>query len=413
MLAGNVTASLDGQGNLVITGDSSNNDVVMYRDASGQVLVVGGRNDGTLATRTSVNGQFDPVAFNSDGGLVLNMKDGDDRVLITNFNVQGKITGSLGKGDDEFSLQSTPFGLDAFTLNDGTAPILGNVTVSGLMTINADGGDDVAMMNDAVVTGAVTFNLGGGNDTVGQYGTLHDNNIVGGNMVINGGPGDDQIILNRLAIGQNLTINDGSAVTGSKVTLGNVRANLDIRLFLSIFTDDVTIQGGDVAFRCRNLVLFTGDGDDRVSVAQGVMMNGTIDTGAGDEGNGFYGVSVSGLTVNTKLLIDLGSGFDNAYINNVHPDTLHVFGGSGSDGVIAKNIRAIDALFSLGDSDDVVGLYGSRYAVLDLQLAGGNDLLYAGGLRASRLARFNGGPGSNTYHDVGDNTFGTLERVNI
>jgi hypothetical protein len=284
------------------------------------------------------------------------------------------------------------------------------------MTINADNGNDLLSFNDAIIGGAVTFNMGDGNDAVEQIGTTPDENVVGGNFVINGGLGDDTITLKRLALGNNLLINDGSALTGSTVALTNVRANLDIQLFLSIFNDNVIIEGEDNAsnrFQARNLVLFTGDGNDLVSVTQGIMVNCTVDTGAGDEGNGFFGVTVTDLAINTQLLVDLGTGFDNALIDNVASDVLRVFGRAGSDGIIARNISATDAVFDSAELADVIGLYDSFYNTLDVQLAGGNDQLFAGGLTVSSFARFNGGIGFNTYRDVGGNTFASLQRINI
>src|SRR4051812_7605599 len=99
LLAGNVIAGLDVNGNLVLTGDLANNAVMVTRAFfNGQVLVQGGRsNPSDPSTATTVNGQTTSLSFDTSGGIIANMGDGSDSVLVTNLGVQGSITGSLGK----------------------------------------------------------------------------------------------------------------------------------------------------------------------------------------------------------------------------------------------------------------------------------------------------------------------------
>lgn len=106
LLTGNVTAGLDVNGNLTITGDLQDNHVAIFPGQFGTILVAGGRSNGQASGNTTVNGQTGPVAFNTTGGLVANMGDGHDRILMTRLALQGNIIANMGRGADQFALQS-------------------------------------------------------------------------------------------------------------------------------------------------------------------------------------------------------------------------------------------------------------------------------------------------------------------
>lgn len=415
-LAGNVTAGIDVNGNVTIAGDLADNHVAIYRGTFGQIVVAGGTSTGDASGRTRINGQFIPVTLNANGGVILNMRSGNDRVLLTNITLTRAVNGSLGLGNDQLLLHSGAAGAVPFVMNNGGAAPYGKVAVQGLLTVNGNEGNDTFSFYNANVAGGVTLTGGVGNDSVLQSGTVHNQNIVGGNFRFDGNEGDDLVDLRRLTLGSNLFINDGAATIGSTVTLTNLRVNLDIQLFLSIGNDLVRIQGEDNAnnrFRVRDLILFTGDTRDDVLVSQGVMENLTVDTGAGEEGNGYFGVTLADLAINRVFQLDLGTGFDNAFLDNISADSVRVFGRAGSDGIIAQQITATDALFDSDTADDVIGLYDSTYSLLNVVLFDGNDQLYAGGLTVNTRARFNGGFGFNTFNDQGGNDFAVLERSEI
>lgn len=292
----------------------------------------------------------------------------------------------------------------------------GKVSVSGTVTVNGEVGTDTFSLYDATIGGTTTFNGSDNADTVIQYGTTPSQNVIGGDFRINPGGADDVVNLSRLSIGSNLIISDPNAITGSTVTLTNVRTNLDVTLNLTPLADIVLMQGednGDNRFQVRSVFINTGNGKDTVTVNQGVMVNLIIDTGAGDEGNGEFGVRLTNLAINTRLRLDTGVGIDNVLLDNISVSVLRVFTGANNDGIIAQNITSSDAIFDTGDSNDEVGLYNSLYTQLLVTLGDGNDSLFAGALTVTNTAKFVGGGGLNTYQDNGGNFYNSLTRVNI
>jgi len=416
LLAGNVNAGLDVNGNIVLTGDADHNHVVVYRGFFGQILVEGGTSDGQASGRTRVNGSFGAVGFNTRGGVIVSMGNGNDRVLLTNVAMLGNVTGSLGVGNDRIGLHSDPSATVPFTMNDFGAVPYGNYSLSGSVIINGQGNNDTLSLFDVVVAGNVTFDGGNGNDVFVQNGVDVDDNTIGGTATIRGGNDDDTVNVRRLAVGGNFIVNDASARTRSSINLVNLRVNLDIRLILTSLADNVVLQGEDNGpnrFQARTVVINTFEAADTVQVSNGIMTNLRINTGTGNEGGGFFGVQVTNVTAGNQVFVDTGPGLSNLLLDNIRTDSLRVFTGDQSDGVIAQNMDVANAFFDTGESDDVVGLHSSVYDFLVVNLLGGDDQLHASGLTVTVRAEFNGGAGVNTYFDQGGNSYNRLIRRNI
>lgn len=418
VMTGNVIAQLDVNNNLVLTGtpQGTDNFVAVYPGSFGKILVAGGRSSSATNSGTLVNGFTTPVSFDSIAGIIVNMGDGNDRVMITKLTVPGDISGTLGPGDDQFALQSNALGAVGFVLNDGSALSYGKVTVSGSASIDGGTGDDTFSMYDATVGVNVTYFGGNNDDTFVQSGTSPTANAVGGSVLITPSSGDDTTTVFRMAVGQDFTVNDGSAVLGSTVSLTNLRTSRDITLNLSIRRDVVALVGENNTtsrFQSRNVTINTGDGNDDVTVNQGIMTNLSVNTGNGNEGGGFYGIELTNLAINTQLFVNTGAGFDNTFLQNINVKNLGVFNPDQSDGVIAQTITATNFVFTMSDSNDVVGVYGSTIANLAVYLLGGNDQLYVGTTKTTASTFFDGGTGFNTFNDVGGNTFVNLTRTNI
>jgi hypothetical protein len=419
LLTGNVNAGLDVNGNLVLSGDLSANAVVVYRGAFGRMFVQGGRitaNDAN--TRTTVNGQFTGVGFDTSGGITLNMSDGNDKVLITNFDIQGNITGFCGVGNDTVALQSSSAGAVSFTTNDLSAVPYGKVSVSGLVNINGGDGNDVISLSDATIGGAFTFTGGNGNDQYIDTGSSHTANTIGGTVTLTMGSGDDTIAMTRRAIGGYLNIDDGDALTKSTVQLVSTRVNLDVTMNLSIKRDFLVMRGEDNStgrFQARDVNISTGDGNDYVQVYDGIMVNLKVDTGAGDERNGTtdFGVKLLNLAINTQLFLDTGVGNDWAYVNNVNTTYVRIYTQTGVDRLIVNHINANDGLVDTGSENDFAGLHDSQYAILAVMLGDGNDIFEARALNVTSRTTLDGGLGANTYRDQGGNSFANLTRTNI
>lgn len=419
LLAGNINAGLDVNGNLVLTGDVNNNHVIVTRAFfSNQIIVQGGQSgSGDSNSSTLINGVNASRSFNTTGGVIVNMGDGNDRVMLTDIGVQGNVTGNLGRGNDQFALQSSSSGASSFTLNDGSTPTFSKASVSGLVNISAGDGNDLFAFDDATVGGDFTFGGGNGFDRFVSTGTDPDNNAVFGSVVLNPGGANDSISINRMAVGANFTINDGAATSSSNVNIVNIRVNLDILMNLSIFADNVVLTGEDNGanrFQARNVQINTGNGVDRVQVDRGIMVDLIVSTGIGAEQiNGAAGVNVTNLNVNNRVYVDTGDGNDIAFLNLINTDTLRVYAQSGADRITANNISATDALYNTLGGQDFLGLHDSTYFFLSAFLGDDNDTLQIRSLKVTNSALFDGGSGVNTYQNQGGNTFNSLQRRNI
>lgn len=417
LLAGNVVAGLDVNGNLVLSGDLSDNHVVVTRGTFSSLLVTGGRSvPGDPATVTRINGQTGTLSFNTTGGLVLNMSDGNDRVLLTRIGLAGAVTGSLGKGNDQLAFESDEDGPLSFTLNNGNEPNYGSVSTSGGVNVGGNDGNDTLVMYDAIIGGDLTFLGGNGDDLFNSGGTDTDDNVVGGSVQLTPGAGNDSISVFRLAVGGNFRVDDGSAVTQTNVGITNLRANLDILMNLSIRRDVVVLRGesASVRFQARNVIINTGDGWDNVNVRWGTMENLTVSTGNGNEGSSsVVGVSLTFLGIGTTLLLDTGSGVDAAFLSNITVETMQVDTGDGADRVVANNMEVDDAIFTTSFGNDFVGLHESRYETLEVYLEEDDDVLQVRNLTTTRDTFFDGGLGFNLYRDQGGNSLRSLTRVNF
>lgn len=414
VLSGDVTATIDG-GNLIITGDASNNNIVITRGAAGQVVVAGGTDAGP-GTETNVNGGVTAAVLTGHtGDILIDMRAGNDRVVITNYVAPGVINATLGAGDDTFALQSRSVASLPFTRNDAVAVTYGEVRAESVFTF-ANGGNDAFAMYDANINGDVIFYGDFGNDTFTMEGATVTDSFVARAVLVDMGWGEDTVTATRTTIRDSFTLYDGGATVGSNVTLTSLAVDRHVRMYLSIMTDNVVIRGEDNGlnrFRADDLVVFTGDTRDDVMIENAILTNLTVDTGAGDEGNGFFGIELRNLAVAYDLWVNSGDGFDNILIESSTASVVRVFGGAGSDGLIVRNVTAADAVYDSGEQGDVVGLYDSDYNRLVVGLYGGIDQLYVGSVRVTSAATFDGGDGEDTFIDRDGNDFEASNQVSI
>lgn len=416
VFSGNVVATIEG-GNLIITGDDGNNNIVITRGAVGEVVVAGGTEGGALGTETQVNGVVTAAVLTGfTGDILIDMRAGNDRVLITDLATTGLVNAYLGTGNDTFLLQSRSVSSIPFTRNDAAAVTYGNVSVANSVVVYANAGNDTFGMYDAVIGGDLVYYGDFGDDAFVVDGTTTADAIVGRTIHIDMGWGDDTINISRLAVRDSMTVFDGGATVGSTVTLTSLDIDRSLRMYLSIGADNVVIRGDDNAANrllTDDLVVFTGDTADNVTIENVGATNITLDTGAGDEGNGFFGIELRNLTVAQQLWVHSGDGFDNVLLENSTAGVVRLFTGAGSDGVIARNLDAVDAVFDSGELGDVLGLYDSNYERLVVGMYAGSDRLYIGNVRVTRGATFDGGEGDDFYLGQGGNDFAASNRVGI
>jgi len=236
MMAGNVLASVNSSGDLLITGDTQDNNIQVVQ-AMQQGAVIPGRFyvTGAPNTNTTINGQSagqyfenvtrdikidlkdgldrvkvgDGIASNhfvAPHDLVIDMGTGKDGVLIPAVTVKNNLTVNQGTGDDGFLLQDSIVGTDGgigdVTITGGNgADYIGFASdhIHGKLNVNAGGTDNAADKVELFtvdVEGDSTINTGGGADTVNmEVADFHNHDLT-----INTGAGQDKVSLTLVAV---------------------------------------------------------------------------------------------------------------------------------------------------------------------------------------------------------------------
>jgi hypothetical protein len=356
VLSGDVTVAVVG-GDLVITGDASDNYLFIYQNVGGDWIVHGGRQlsggSAVTGTETDVNGQSTPQTFAGvTGDLLIDMAGGNDEIEISNGDVLGVADIDLGAGDNHLIL-TTAFELPTprFETNDASAEVRGALDFTGAVTVTSDTGDDSVYIDvDVTMTDDFTFAAGDGDDFVRLAGA--GTWTVGGDVLLTFGTGDDVFNSDSLAI--NVTGNFG-------VTQGDAGSNgAEIFLVDSTVGGNVTITGaaGRNAVKLDSLdagvvSLTLGAGADEVDVLDLTATSFACDLGDGDDRD----VRFENITADTTISLAAGSGLDIISIQTLAATTVTVTGGDDADGIIAFDITATTVSFDSGDGTDVVGVY--------------------------------------------------------
>ena len=163
LLSGNVTASIDGSGTLVVKGDNKSNDVIVIAGA-GDTLVVG-------KPGTTVNGGTAGADFPGFPNISVNTGNGDDTVELDDLNGQNASV-DTGNGEDQVLVQTIFFP--------------GQSSVNNLNIDTGNGNDAVTFnFNGQSVIGNANIDLGNGSDKL----TVLGNIAIGGDAHIHGGNG--------------------------------------------------------------------------------------------------------------------------------------------------------------------------------------------------------------------------------
>src|SRR5688572_9503679 len=99
-LAGNVTASIDGSGNLLILGDSLANGITFTETSTGKFALTGTQAGGSA---TTINGGAPNNTVNLSGitgSVTIRMLNGDDSIQLPYFNYGGWMIINSGDGND-------------------------------------------------------------------------------------------------------------------------------------------------------------------------------------------------------------------------------------------------------------------------------------------------------------------------
>jgi large repetitive protein len=192
-----VVTSLSGS-QLLVTGDSSPDAIEITSTFDG--LAVTGV-DGTL-----VDGSLRSATFPGVQRLTVKLKEGGDRITVSNVTLSGKLYIGGGKGDDDVEL-------------------------------------------DEVVAGAVRVQTNKGNDAVRIFGPSYFDSLT-----VQTGSGSDLVVVDWLDVGGDLDVLAGDGDDVVEISGVNVYDDLDVHLdhgndFMSLgdasIGDDTHLDGGD------------------------------------------------------------------------------------------------------------------------------------------------------------------------
>jgi hypothetical protein len=224
MLAGDVTAFVNGAGDAIVSGDGLNNDIAIRSGANPGELTIEG-----IGTR--VNGGPNDTLTGFSGDLVVALGPGNNRLSLRTLALgPGQdFRGTFGDGDDRLIIDTADFG-GAFNaaVGDGADKLnFDFVTFDGPLTVDLGGGAGNRLnIRNGALNGAVTvqggnlrdnllftlvqfnapsrFTLGGGDDDVRL--TRCD---VNADMEVICEEGNDLVFLNRSNVDAVLTMDGG------------------------------------------------------------------------------------------------------------------------------------------------------------------------------------------------------------
>ena len=329
MLAGNVTAFINGAGALIINGDGGDNQILVEVGESGDVTVTG-QDDEVIDDSGLQDAQL-------SGDIMINLRGGDDSVYVT---------GPLGEGDEGVVPLDASFVDDIRIVGGSGNDRLGINAVNGAtgnLTLSGGSGDDNLSLNYAETSGDVTIIGGSGNDTASVF-------VVGAEDItlITGGGDDMAGIVGSVASGSlNIRGGSGDDLTALKYSEGR---NVNI---ISGGGDD-TVSAADNMFAITTLQ--TGGGNDTVDILENFGSTGALRvvTGGGnDEVELTSNVEAGGFTDSAFIL---GGGNDSLRLGGEgqFPNPIIARGGAGTDSLTLPPGLTINELGfeSDGDADD-------------------------------------------------------------
>jgi hypothetical protein len=194
MLAGNVTAAVDGSGNLTITGDAKANTIYIAETSSGGWRIQG--------LSTKINGHSKIfVTAPVTGNVSVDMGDGDDQFFMQDGTVAGDVSVSMGAGKNTAALWNLDIALlhfDSGDLNDHLW--IDNIVASDQgSSIDTQAGKDTVTINHFTAPD-LQISLGAGNDSL----TLKNTLVSGGSspqLQIDAGADRDSVSLSKVKTG--------------------------------------------------------------------------------------------------------------------------------------------------------------------------------------------------------------------
>ncbi len=234
-MANNVEARVEGA-LLVIEGDNVGNQIVVARNAAGDVVVTG-------QNGTRINGvasaRFPRLALNA---AEMQLGGGNDVVTLRGLQIANDLYVNLGEGADRL-----------------TVPAAASITVGNNVAIEGAGGNDT-IRTDGVIVGQDLYIDGG----IGVLNATVTGAVVGFNVSLIGDDANDVMTLKSVMAGGDVSLESKGG--SDRVSLTTVES-----LSLAISTDANAIIGADrvtliEVSTLEDLGIFTGPGNDIVQM---------------------------------------------------------------------------------------------------------------------------------------------------
>jgi hypothetical protein len=384
LLAGDVTMVVTGTGDLILTGDSADNEFVVQRQFNGVMRVLGIDTnivrDGVPASEHSFT-MVNP--FGIDGYVSIDGGEGHDTVTFDDLEVGGFFQAVLGGGDDSLTVQDSDMAGDmsvsAGTGNDDVEIAVSDI--SGDTTVIGSNGNDTLYLDSLFLSGGLSFYGGSGDDTVDAYfveeynapspialqffgGSDNDSisltSTFNGSTTLDGGGGDDVLISSEPTNSGDVIIEGGTGSDTVQVDMGTISGDLAIHVRDGVagVADPITISNmvvsGSTSARgsvgnqqvaidnstLARLDVVLGGGDDSIVVSDTTLAITNLKGGSGADL-----VDLSGNTINDVMLIDGGGGIDTI---NIGADDVFNFYVTITGGSNHNDIGNLGTKFLLG-----------------------------------------------------------------
>lgn len=233
--ANNVAARVEGS-LLVIAGDNAGNQVVVARNAVGDVVVTG--QNGTLINGVA-SARFPRLALNA---AEMQLGGGNDVVTLRGLQIANDLYVNLGEGADRL-----------------TVPTAASITVGGTVSIEGAGGNDT-IRTEGVIVGQDLYIDGG----IGALTATVTRAVVGFNVTLISDDANDVMTVSSVAAGGDLFVESKGG--SDRVSLTTVEA-----LLIGVSTDANAIVGADRVTligvsTMEDIGIFTGPGNDIVEM---------------------------------------------------------------------------------------------------------------------------------------------------
>lgn len=287
LLAGDVTAAVQGQ-MLVITGDDQANGVMLTYDAASRSFQVRGVDAG--GSPTTINGldtsqPANVPSFTNVKTVYVGLGKGDDvfqtgSPAATDVVIAKWLSIEMGEGNDHVVLGQAGNGAG------GSAPVATSLQVgTGLKVDLGDGNDQLDLAN-ARIGQRLQIIAGNGDDQIrfpteftptGQTTPQVFPVQVRDNLFVSLGSGEDVLQMRHVSIRRNLLIQDGDG--SADITLDDVQASKRIDIHTAGDADEVSLEW----VRAKQLAINTNGGLDQVSLAHARFTTLNVKLGSGQD----------------------------------------------------------------------------------------------------------------------------------